>query len=385
MPLGIKKDSSPDITLLAVTGMSPAILTETIWALAHLEGIVPARIIAVTTTAGRDKLKTLWKAIPALGGISPWNALRANLEGAGHSLAGRLRFGETADDIRVITRPTPSTGQSLELGDIRTVADNDATAEFILEQVRGIVFNPDTSLIASIAGGRKTMGTLLYASISLLGRETDRITHVLVQEPYESQPGFWFPGQPDALRRSARRAENQVTLPTIELADIPFIPLRNKLVKHLGREPGSFHTLSAICREDSDSSHPPVLALSESTPGCSINSLPVTLGPREHSLMLFLCERALAGEPPLADYKNGAEFWSTHRAAIYSRRAKSGADWRAACNAKVDDDSLKHDISSIRCKIKKLGPAGIALGRLMPTRGRFSLNLPPANIQIAAV
>ena len=383
MPPGIKKDTAPTVTLLAVTGMSPAILTETIWALAHLEGIIPARIIAVTTTVGRTKLKALWKPLPALGGISPWNALRANLEGAGHQLTNRLRFGETADDIRVITRPAPATGQSLELEDIRTVADNNATAEFILEQVRGIVFNPDTRLIASIAGGRKTMGTLLHASISLLGRERDRITHVLVQEPYDSQPGFWFPGQPDARPRSSRRAANQDALPTIELADIPFIPLRNKLVKHLGREPGSFHTLSAICREDSDSSQPPVLALSESTPGCSINSLSVSLGPREHSLMLFLCERVLAGEPPLADYKNGAEFWSTHRAAIHSRRAKAGADWRASCNAKVDVDSLKHDISSIRYKIKKIGPAGIALGRLMPVRGRFSLDLTPTNIQLS--
>ena len=99
--------------------------------------------------------------------------------------------------------------------------------------------------------------------------------------------------------------------------------------------------------------------------------------------MLFLCERVLAGEPPLADYKNGAEFWSTHRAAIHSRRAKAGADWRASCNAKVDVDSLKHDISSIRYKIKKIGPAGIALGRLMPVRGRFSLDLPPTNIQLS--
>ena len=55
MPPGIKKDTAPTVTLLAVTGMSPAILTETIWALAHLEGIIPARIIAVTTTVGRNK------------------------------------------------------------------------------------------------------------------------------------------------------------------------------------------------------------------------------------------------------------------------------------------------------------------------------------------
>ena len=363
--------------LLAVTGMSPAILTETVWALAMREKTIPSRVIAVTTAAGRERLRALWMPDPALGGSTPWEALRSALQAAGHRLDGRLRFGETADDIRVITSSDPSTGRSIELEDIRTAADNTAAADFILEQVRGIAANPDTRLVASIAGGRKTMGTLLYAAVSLLGRDSDRVTHVLVETPFEFQAGFWFPSQPASKARS-KGIKNQQ--PWVELADIPFVPLRNKITGTFGREPGSFLTLAALCRNTAGQESLPKISLSESTPGCRVDEHPVRLGPREHSLLLFLCQRVLSAEPPLADYQAAVDLWSTCRADLHARRLPSGADWRSSCSIPVDVDSLRHDVSSIRKKLAKAGPAGVALAKNLPARGRFSLDLPASCI-----
>lgn len=367
--------------LLAVTGMSPAILTETVWALATREKTIPARIIAVTTGAGRDRLSALWKPDPALGGLTPWNALREGLQASGHDIEGLLRFGDTPDDIRVITAHDHSTGRSFELEDIRTAAENTAAADFLLEQVRGIVSHPDTCLVASIAGGRKTMGTLLYAAVSLLGRDTDRVTHVLVEPPFETMPGFWFPGQPAPKSRAARGKSKALT-PWVELADIPFVPLRRKITDTLGREPGSFLTLTALCRKTAADSKPPTLSLSEVSPGCRVDGIAVGLGPREHSLLLLLCERVLAGDPPFADYEAGVDCWSAHRQVLHARRLPSGADWRSSCAIAVDSDSLRHDVSSIREKLRKAGPAGVALAKLLPTRGRFSLDLPAECIDL---
>lgn len=365
--------------LLAVTGMSPAILTETVWALAMREKTIPSRVIAVTTAAGRERLRALWTPDPALGGLAPWEALRGALEDAGHHLEGRLRFGDTPDDIRVITTTHPPTGRSLELEDIRTAAENTATADFILEQVRGIAANPDTRLVASIAGGRKTMGTLLYAAVSLLGRDSDRITHVLVEPPFESHPGFWFPGQPTGKARSKAKNHNG---PWVELADIPFLPLRNKITGTFGREPGSFLALTALCRSSTGQDAAPKLSLSESTPGCRVEGHPVRLGPREHSLLLLLCRRVLSSEPPLADYQAAVDLWTACRADLHARRLPSGADWRSSCSIPVDVDSLRHDVSSIRKKLAKAGAAGVALAKFLPTRGRFSLELPPSHIDL---
>ena len=192
------RNSQLETVLLAVTGMSPAVLTETIWALAQEpEPIIPTRVIVVTTADGRRELeRQLFGPEPRFGGRTPWDTLRDALSAAGHDLSGHLRFGTTGDDIRVITGCDPVTGRTRELADLRTPADNEAAADFLLEQVRALVENPDTRLVASLAGGRKTMGALLYACLTLVGRETDRLTHVLVNEPFETLRGFWFPGQP---------------------------------------------------------------------------------------------------------------------------------------------------------------------------------------------
>ena len=72
----------------------------------------------------------------------------------------RLRFGTTGDDVRVITGLETASQRSRELADIRTPADNEAAADFLLEQVRSLVENPDLQLIASVAGGRKTMDAI---------------------------------------------------------------------------------------------------------------------------------------------------------------------------------------------------------------------------------
>src|SRR3990167_7844235 len=86
------------VVLIAVTGESPAILTETVWALAHEKPRVrPHRVIAITTTRGRERLK----AELLESGI--WKALRKELG----AKEGELLFG-ASDSIRVIGSRTES-------------------------------------------------------------------------------------------------------------------------------------------------------------------------------------------------------------------------------------------------------------------------------------
>src|SRR5205814_2260370 len=119
---------------------------------------------------------------------------------------------------------------------------NDAAAEMILDEVRRFTSNDDTRLIASIAGGRKTMGALLHAAMSLLGRRQDRLTHVLVNEPFDHpglRPKFFFPGQP-GTRHELRLPDGRLeVVPTAqarpELAEVPFAALHYLFREHLGR------------------------------------------------------------------------------------------------------------------------------------------------------
>src|SRR5690606_11343791 len=115
-----------------------------------------------------------------------WDALR---EEVGRKIKkpvdGLLRFGLTGDSIKVIS----AFSKEKELSDIRTDEDNWDAADSLMGMIRQFSETEDIRLIASIAGGRKTMGSLLVSVMTVLGRFDDRIVHVLVDEPWERIPG----------------------------------------------------------------------------------------------------------------------------------------------------------------------------------------------------
>jgi CRISPR-associated protein (TIGR02584 family) len=376
-----------DTILLAVTGMSPAILTETVWALAHptdgTEPVIPTRVIAVTTVQGRVQLGQLFQPAPGLGGQSPWEALRRALAGRGHELTGRLRFGETADDIRVLTAADPATGQSRELADLRTPADNAAAADFLLETVRAVVENPDTQLVASLAGGRKTMGALLYACLTLVGRETDRLTHVLVSEPFETLRDFWFPGQPGGPLAQAGRAGALPADPAaavVQLAEVPFVPLRNLFERELGRKAGSFLRLIETGRSGlrQHAAQQLRVTLDAGRRALEVNGVGVALSATECLLLLFLARRAKRGEPPFAAYKDVLDPLNDFRREQAASTPEL-SDWRQAdsLRAEWDDRTVTKTVSGVREKLRQAGGPAALLAACLPEKGRCSLDLEP--------
>ena len=378
----VSQTSFPESILLAVTGMSPGVLTETVWALAHEpEPVIPTRVIILTTAAGREEIRRqLFAPSAQLGGAEAWQALRTALEAAGHNLRGLLRFGTTPDDLRVITSSEAGSGRSTELSDIRTPADNTAAANFFLEQVRGIVENPDTRLIVSIAGGRKTMGALLYACMTLVGRETDRLTHVLVNEPFEAQRGFFFPDQPGGPLLARDGAALDPRVAQIELADVPFVPLRNLFTRELGRKAGTFSNLVATCRENIRQRAAEHLRLEVEIqrPEIHVNGQRQTLAPLEHLLLLFLARRAKQHEPAYCSYAEAIDDLNAFRADLRTTApANKFGDWRHADSLRAawDEQEIRKATSGIRTKLQRLGGDAALLAPCLPEKGRCSLLL----------
>lgn len=223
-------------TLLAVTGLSPAIVTETIWALAaRRPEILPERVVFITTATGAPRLEEqLFTARPDWDGLSVWDALRNSVRAP----AGAL----IAEPPAVISLPDPAAGRARPLDDIRTPEDNAAAAEFIFGQVWNVVRDRDRRLVASVAGGRKTMGALLHAAVSLIGRESDLLTHILVEPPFDTLPAFFFPGQPGGPVADHAGKKHPTSRAHPVLAEVPFVPLRNRF-KELDDLPGSFLSL----------------------------------------------------------------------------------------------------------------------------------------------
>jgi CRISPR-associated protein (TIGR02584 family) len=224
-------------TLLAVTGLSPAIVTETLWALAmRTPRVLPRRVVFVTTLTGALAIEEqLFTPLEEWKGMSVWDSLRKSLKAGPDELI--------AEPPQVISIPDPSSGRAVLLDDIRTPAENQAAAEFIFSRVWDVVRDKDCHLIASVAGGRKTMGALLHSAVSLIGREDDLITHVLVSPPFDTLPGFFYPAQPQCPLHDSRSGRvYEAARAEITLAEVPFVPLRNRF-KELDDLPGSFLTL----------------------------------------------------------------------------------------------------------------------------------------------
>jgi len=205
--------------LLCVVGLNPQVVTETIYAMAQMpkEGPCPDEVHLVTTGTGAHKARQ--ELLRPEGGQL---ALLCREHG--------LPIPRCNDStIHVIQRA----GRSVE--DLRSVDDNKAAADTILDVVRELTVDPESRVHFSIAGGRKTMSYYLGYCASLLGRSQDKMSHVLVSDSFESMPEFFFPPRepkPADLNDENDRPQD-TSKAKIDLADVPFIRLRRRLPQAL--------------------------------------------------------------------------------------------------------------------------------------------------------
>ncbi len=205
--------------LLAVTGLSPQIVTETLYALAvrargRAELRIPTEVRLVTTVEGAERAR-----LALLHPASGW--------------FDRLCKDYALPPIEFTEQHihTLADADGAPLADIRSPEDNTDAANFITECVRSLTEEADSALHVSIAGGRKTMGFYLGYALSLYGRPQDELSHVLVNAPFESHPDFFYPspdsqlikGRPPSSRLYDRK-DAEVTL-----AAIPFVRMRDGL------------------------------------------------------------------------------------------------------------------------------------------------------------
>ena len=210
------------LTLLATTGASPQVVTETLYAMYHEKKLWPDDIYLITTSFGKTK---------AVEGLIQDGHLK-------HLCDELNRPVPNFDATHVLVTPGAS---GVEVEDARSLADHEALADFIMTEVRNRTASDDTSLHASLAGGRKTMTFYIGYAMSLFGRAQDTLSHVLVSEGYEGPNDFYFPTQQSrpVLYRNGPRDGQVVTdsqgtaldakNATITLAPIPFIRHRRNL------------------------------------------------------------------------------------------------------------------------------------------------------------
>ncbi len=398
-----KSPSAPQVTgaeaqtaLIAVTGMSPAVLTETVWALAHPadkkgERIIPNRVIVLTTTRGANEIKS-----QLFGADQIWESLRSHILGPRAAKDNRLHFDVTPDCLKVFTRKAG--GKSLLLDDISSEAENAAVADCITDELWGHVAKPDTRIIASISGGFKTMSALMFSGMTLLGRSYDLITHVLVNTPFDDPhlfPRFYFPKQPQQELNDRDGKVWRACDAQLRLGFVPFVPLNDLLEKY--KKPRSYSDLVAQCRGNLDRRlHQPVtkLRLRISTRQVWINDqVEFKLGAQPFLFLLFLAERARNGDTTFGKYVEAMQpfvkfvdqlqhRWEDKKGAWMVGKEDVLPEGFAECADKNEDTPIRTKlVYGITLKLRQV-PGAAVLEPYLPQPGRCTLDLPPGNIEI---
>jgi CRISPR-associated protein (TIGR02584 family) len=260
---------------LCLAGLSPAVVTETLFGLAvgRRPRVIPDEVHILTTGA----------AYPAVVGqlLGPRGAL-ARLRRDYRLPADRLR----CDPSRVhLLRD----GRGRPIDDIRSALDSRAAGDCIRDVVRQLARDPATELHCSLAGGRKTMSALLATALQLYGRPQDRLYHVLVSEPFERVADFLYPPRRPVRYRvdgrwvSTRQAE-------VVLVEIPFVAL-GTVTRRLGFGEMDLEALAAeLEAEATGRLRPDPLLVDLEARRVVIGDRPVRLAPRELALYALYAE-----------------------------------------------------------------------------------------------
>ena len=273
-----------DTNLLAVMGLSPAIITEIIYALcvAHPKRnhrLGEARIIT-TMFELEERKEHIRRALHHMASDYPDAAIP--------------RFEQLSFYVATGADGAP-------LADINTPSGATAMADLLLDHVRDLTQAGRPPLHASLAGGRKTMSYHMGMAMNLLGRAEDRLSHVLVSLNAERCRTFYYPTptpRPMTLPRDLGSFDAHQE--TIQLHEIPFVRLRGLL-----REPPSPNTSLSELIALTQRAITPVQLVLDLRPGepaddrIHLDDRPLKLPPFEAALYALFIEAVHADEAPL--------------------------------------------------------------------------------------
>ena len=365
----------PRRALLAVAGLTPQILTETLYALAVApadgQPFLPTEIRLITTTEGAERAR-----LSLLSDDPGWLArLCADY--------GLTPPAFSVPDIQVLTA-----AQGAPLADIRSVADNARVADQLIETVRHFTADPHGALHVSLAGGRKTMGYYAGYALSLFGRPQDRLSHVLVSAPFEQSWNFFYPTPYSRVIETQDKKLADTRDAEVTLAPIPFVRLREGLPGRLLQGEATFgETIAAAQR----ALQPPGLIIDLANQRLQAAGEVVTLAPAPLAFYSLFARRAQQGAPALSwrDPDLAAAYLAEYAALVGDASGDYERAETALADGMSDDDFDQRKARANRALRERLGEQ-LAAPYLIQTQGRrphseSSLGLTPEAIRFAAI
>jgi len=186
--------------LICVSGLTPQVVTETLYCLFVQKNIKIDELYVVTTNRGRD-------VIIGEDDDIKLPALKGELNNMCKMYKIQMPRFEYNDTHIIVAKD-----QSIELSDIRNDKQNKLFPNKLCEFMNEITKDKTDVLYCSISGGRKSMSVDMAFALSLFGRENDKLLHVLTHEKNEFK-GFY--------------PKNEKENKDLELSELPFVKLRS--------------------------------------------------------------------------------------------------------------------------------------------------------------
>lgn len=161
--------------LVCVSGMTPVIITETLYELVTKKKFIPDEIHVITTLVGKKEIEN--QLLGKNGAMAQFMSMYLPEQ--------TILFDESTIHI-------PKDENGMELEDIATHDHNKIGANTTYTVMRQLK-DRKAQIHASIAGGRRTMSFYMGQAFSLVADHDDTLSHVLVSSPFEWIDDFYFP------------------------------------------------------------------------------------------------------------------------------------------------------------------------------------------------
>ncbi len=294
--------------LLILLGLHPKVFTETLYALCIKRGVHISKVTVISTASARQKtIETL---------LLPESGMYFRLCQEYPNHFADLQFTEASICV--------ATDGRASIWDISNSGQSQAYLDLILSTINTITTNNESTLHAVVGGGRRTLSVYLAMALQLLGREQDRLYHLVVNPwEVETHSDFYFPTRESRLMVTFSGNQFDAKDVSVDLIEIPFIRLRNRFpIGKLSARTGQ-HLVEWIQREINGALVLPELVLDKKNLCLRIGPDVVCLQPQQFCLYWYFADlsRCRPKKVPADAYD---QYFETSGSPYFSNEMRNG-------------------------------------------------------------
>lgn len=263
--------------LLALLGLHPKVLTETLYGLCVKRSIAITKVIGIASGVAKQKIVS---------------ELLNPVAGEFYTLCREYPECFTGIQLSPESVRVARLGDE-EIADIANSRQSQAYLNLIMGTVMEMTSHKEVCLHTVVAGGRRTMSVYLAMVMQLLARPQDRMYHLFV-EPWEAETNsdFYFPTRHSKPMITYDGRAFDAKDVRVDLVEIPFLRLRPRVPAELLASADYQNILNWVQREVDVAPQLLPLHIDAQQHCILIGAIPIPLEPVELAIYWFFAKKS---------------------------------------------------------------------------------------------